>query len=59
MPPELVRKNTDLFASQVLPHIRHLWSDYEDRWWIHPLPEHQRMAPQAPLPAGVPAAGGE
>jgi len=58
MPPELVRKNTELFAREVLPHLRPLYSEYEDRWWIKPLPEQQRMAPQAGVPEGVPAGGG-
>ena len=46
MPPELVRKNTELFAREVMPHLRPLWSDYEDRWWINPLPEQKRLAPR-------------
>ena len=58
MPPELVRQNTELFAREVLPHLRPLYSEYEDRWWIKPLPEQQRMAPQAGVPEGVPAGGG-
>ncbi|HUQ40046.1 MAG TPA: LLM class flavin-dependent oxidoreductase [Acidimicrobiales bacterium] len=33
MHPELVQQNTDLFADKVLPGLRGLWSDYEDRWW--------------------------
>ncbi len=60
MPPELVRKNTELFAREVMPNIRHLWDDkYEDRWWINPLPD--RMVPGRSIqePAGVPAGGGE
>jgi alkanesulfonate monooxygenase SsuD/methylene tetrahydromethanopterin reductase-like flavin-dependent oxidoreductase (luciferase family) len=60
MPPELVRKNTELFAREVMPHVRQLWSEYEDRWWINPLPKEQRMAPQAWRElGGVPAGGGE
>ena len=33
------RYSTELFATQVMPHLRDLWPDYEDddRWWIHPL----------------------
>ena len=54
MPPELVRKNTELFAREVLPHVRKLWSEYEDHWWINPLPQEERTAP---APAGVPAGG--
>jgi len=58
MPPELVRKNTELFAREVMPHVRHLWSEYEDRWWINPLPQEQRMTPQPEVAVGVPAGGG-
>jgi alkanesulfonate monooxygenase SsuD/methylene tetrahydromethanopterin reductase-like flavin-dependent oxidoreductase (luciferase family) len=60
MPPELVRKNAELFAREVLPKVRPLWGEYEDRWWIHPLRETERAIPQASLePAGVPAGGGD
>jgi hypothetical protein len=40
----------------VLPHIRPLFDDFEDRWWIDPLPSEQRMAPQQSRqePAGIP-----
>jgi alkanesulfonate monooxygenase SsuD/methylene tetrahydromethanopterin reductase-like flavin-dependent oxidoreductase (luciferase family) len=50
MPPELVRKNTYLFATEVMPHLRGLFSQWEDRWSPHPLPASQRATP-APLPA--------
>ena len=34
MPTELCKKNIDLFAREVLPHLADLWDDkYEDRWW--------------------------
>jgi alkanesulfonate monooxygenase SsuD/methylene tetrahydromethanopterin reductase-like flavin-dependent oxidoreductase (luciferase family) len=34
MPTDLCKKNIDLFAREVLPHIEDLWDDeYEDRWW--------------------------
>ena len=62
MPPELVRKNTELFAREVMPNIRHLWDDkYEDRWWIEPLAKEERAVPGRSMqePAGVPAGGGE
>ena len=57
MPPELVRKNTELFAREVLPHLRPTFAEYEDRWWIKPLSEQQRVAPQPVEAAGVPAGG--
>jgi alkanesulfonate monooxygenase SsuD/methylene tetrahydromethanopterin reductase-like flavin-dependent oxidoreductase (luciferase family) len=44
MPPELVRKNTELFAREVMPHLRGFWSTYEDRWMPKPLA--QRATPQ-------------
>ncbi|MEX2158409.1 MAG: LLM class flavin-dependent oxidoreductase [Dehalococcoidia bacterium] len=57
MPPELVRKNTELFSREVMPHVRHLFNEYEDNWWINPLPESQRAQPGASLLEGVPAGG--
>jgi hypothetical protein len=32
MPPELVKKSTNLFATEVMPYMRDLWTDFEDRW---------------------------
>jgi alkanesulfonate monooxygenase SsuD/methylene tetrahydromethanopterin reductase-like flavin-dependent oxidoreductase (luciferase family) len=45
MPPELVYKSTELFAKEVMPHMRDLWKDYEDRWSPKPLPEPERAMP--------------
>ena len=33
MPDELTRKNMELFAREVLPGIRDIWSEYDDPWW--------------------------
>ncbi|WP_214366848.1 LLM class flavin-dependent oxidoreductase [Pseudonocardia sp. H11422] len=35
MPHELAMRNIDLFADQVLPHLRPLWNDepWENEWW--------------------------
>jgi alkanesulfonate monooxygenase SsuD/methylene tetrahydromethanopterin reductase-like flavin-dependent oxidoreductase (luciferase family) len=33
MAPEVVERNTDLFGRKVLPGLRSVWSDYDDRWW--------------------------
>ena len=33
MPKELAMKNTTLFANEVMPHLRDIWSEYETRWW--------------------------
>jgi alkanesulfonate monooxygenase SsuD/methylene tetrahydromethanopterin reductase-like flavin-dependent oxidoreductase (luciferase family) len=53
MPTELCKRNIDLFAREVLPHLADLWDDkYEDRWW----PERLRAkGPVAAQPGSVPA----
>jgi alkanesulfonate monooxygenase SsuD/methylene tetrahydromethanopterin reductase-like flavin-dependent oxidoreductase (luciferase family) len=48
MPPELVRLNMELFAREVMPHMRGLWSNFEDKWSPKPLPDAERAMP-APL----------
>ena len=50
-----VRKNTDLFTREVMPHLKPLFPEWEDRWWIHPLAEADRRAPapSSPQPIGV------
>jgi alkanesulfonate monooxygenase SsuD/methylene tetrahydromethanopterin reductase-like flavin-dependent oxidoreductase (luciferase family) len=45
MPPELARKNTELFAREVMPHLRDMWSEWEDKWSPRPLPESERALP--------------
>jgi alkanesulfonate monooxygenase SsuD/methylene tetrahydromethanopterin reductase-like flavin-dependent oxidoreductase (luciferase family) len=42
---ESTNKNTRLFAEKVMPELKDLWSDYEDRWWIHPLANEQTAKP--------------
>jgi alkanesulfonate monooxygenase SsuD/methylene tetrahydromethanopterin reductase-like flavin-dependent oxidoreductase (luciferase family) len=42
---ERTRKNTQLFAKEVMPHLRTMWSEWEDHWW--PKPMTQRAVPQA------------
>ena len=41
MPKGLTMKNTELFASQVMPHLQDMWSEYEDHWWPQPLENRQ------------------
>ena len=48
MPPELVRKSTDLFAREVMPHLRDLWTGFEDKWSPKRLPANE-MAVPAPI----------
>jgi len=33
MSKELTLKNTDLFAKEVMPAIKNIWSEYDDPWW--------------------------
>ena len=33
MPKDLALKNTELFAREVMPHVRDVWPGYKDRWW--------------------------
>ena len=33
MPKELTIKNTELFAKEVMPAVKNLWTEYPDPWW--------------------------
>jgi alkanesulfonate monooxygenase SsuD/methylene tetrahydromethanopterin reductase-like flavin-dependent oxidoreductase (luciferase family) len=33
MPDDLTRKNMQLFAEEVMPALRGLWSEWPDEWW--------------------------
>lgn len=39
---EKVLYNTKLFAQKGMPKLRTLWSEYDDKWFIKPLPPEQR-----------------
>jgi alkanesulfonate monooxygenase SsuD/methylene tetrahydromethanopterin reductase-like flavin-dependent oxidoreductase (luciferase family) len=55
MGKELAKYNTKLFAEQVLPKLRPLFSEWEDKWWPEPMRQTERAAP-APFHAGAMAA---
>jgi alkanesulfonate monooxygenase SsuD/methylene tetrahydromethanopterin reductase-like flavin-dependent oxidoreductase (luciferase family) len=55
LPTETVKYNTRLFAEKVIPKLRPLFSEWQNRWWPKPLEQRQR----APLSAFVPAAAAE
>ena len=55
MGKELAKYNTKLFAEQVMPQLRPLFSEWEDRWWPQPMRGAERAAP-APFQAGAMAA---
>lgn len=44
-PIELVNRSTYLCATQVLPHLRPLFAEWEDAWWPKPLPAARRSEP--------------
>ena len=53
MPTDLTKRNIDLFAREVLPHLAPLWDDkYEDRWWPERL-RAKRPAAAAPAMAAA------
>jgi hypothetical protein len=45
LPRDNVMKNIRMFSEQVMPNLRDIWSDWEDKWWIKPLAQQQ--APRA------------
>jgi alkanesulfonate monooxygenase SsuD/methylene tetrahydromethanopterin reductase-like flavin-dependent oxidoreductase (luciferase family) len=44
MSKDLTRYNTQLFAEKVMPQLKGLFSDWEDRWWPQPLEQKLRAA---------------
>ena len=46
-PAELVNRATKLAGTHILPKLRHIFSDFEDRWWPKPLPSSRRAVPGA------------
>jgi alkanesulfonate monooxygenase SsuD/methylene tetrahydromethanopterin reductase-like flavin-dependent oxidoreductase (luciferase family) len=44
-PIELTNRSTYLCATQVLPHLRPLFAEHEDRWWPKPLAAAKRVEP--------------
>jgi alkanesulfonate monooxygenase SsuD/methylene tetrahydromethanopterin reductase-like flavin-dependent oxidoreductase (luciferase family) len=49
---EVTKYNTRLFAERVMPKLKGLFADWENRWWPQPLARRQR----ATLPAFMPQA---
>jgi hypothetical protein len=46
-PLELTNRNTYLFATQVMPHLRPLFAEHPDICWPKPLPATTRAEPGA------------
>lgn len=57
MSREQTTKNTALYAKEVMPHMKNLWSEWEDHWSPRPLAREQRVD-VAPLAAPPKAAVG-
>jgi alkanesulfonate monooxygenase SsuD/methylene tetrahydromethanopterin reductase-like flavin-dependent oxidoreductase (luciferase family) len=55
MSKELTKYNTKLFADQVMPKLKPLFSEWENRWWPQPM----ERAARAELPAFRPAVAAE
>jgi alkanesulfonate monooxygenase SsuD/methylene tetrahydromethanopterin reductase-like flavin-dependent oxidoreductase (luciferase family) len=55
MGKELCRYNTKLFSEQVMPKVRDVFSEWEDRWWPRPMASESR----AEIPAFVPRMAAE
>src|SRR5581483_1305521 len=51
MRKEAVLRNTELFATQVMPRLRDKFSEWDDRWW--PTDTLAELATPAPVPAAV------
>jgi len=50
MATDVAKYNTRLFAEKVMPKLKPLFSDWENRWWPKPMDRRQR----ASLPAFTP-----
>ncbi|MFN4089994.1 MAG: LLM class flavin-dependent oxidoreductase [Alphaproteobacteria bacterium] len=50
MSKQLTMHNTRLFAEQVMPQLKDLFEEWEDRWWPNPMPVAERTLPQAFTP---------
>ncbi|MBV8613423.1 MAG: LLM class flavin-dependent oxidoreductase [Acetobacteraceae bacterium] len=55
MGKELCRYNTKLFAERVMPRVRDVFSEWEDRWWPRPMAAESR----AEIPAFAPRLAAE
>ena len=46
MDKDTCRYNTELFAKEVAPQLRHRFDEWENRWWPRPLAADRRAAPR-------------
>jgi hypothetical protein len=55
MGKELAAYNTKLFADGVLPRLKGLFSEWEDRWWPQPMARVERAEVATPFAAPIAA----
>ncbi len=55
MGKELAQYNTRLFAEAVMPRMRGLFAEWEDRWWPQPMAREARVTPSAFHPGALAA----
>jgi hypothetical protein len=55
MSKDTTKYNTRMFAEKVMPHVKDLFSDWEDKWWPKPMAKGQRAAVPAFRPQAVAA----
>ncbi|MDQ2804389.1 MAG: LLM class flavin-dependent oxidoreductase [Pseudomonadota bacterium] len=55
MSKDLCRYNTKMFADQVMPKVKDLFSEWDDRWWPQPMQQRSR----AEIPAFLPKLAAE
>src|SRR5215468_6580663 len=55
MSKQTTSANTRMFAEKVMPRVKDLFGEWEDRWWPKPLARGQRAAVPAYQPALAPA----
>lgn len=51
MPKEKVLRSTELFAREVMPHLKPIFNEWEDRWYPKGIPQESRATP-APVAVG-------
>jgi hypothetical protein len=55
MSKDLANYNTQLFAEKVMPQLKDVFSEWDDRWWPRPMPRTERAAPASFQPAAFAA----
>ena len=58
MPVDKTQYNTEMFAREVMPRLRPIWDEYEDRWSPNPLPSDKTVEPRT-IRSAQPVAGGD